>query len=92
MTSLEELKEFLKDFFQGEDVEIYLFGSRARGENSEFSDIDIAILSRQDISDKLVVLRYILEESNLPFKVDIVDLNKARYLKEVIKKEGVRWL
>ncbi len=92
MTTLEELRDFLRDFFRDEEVEVYLFGSRARGENTEFSDVDIAILSRKDISDKLAVLGYILEESNLPFKVDIVDLNKAQYLKEVVQKEGIRWL
>ncbi len=92
LTTLEDLKLFLKEFFKNQDVKIYLFGSRARGDNSEFSDVDLAILSSEEISDKITILKELLEESNLPFKVDLIDLKKASYLKEIVKKEGIRWL
>ncbi len=92
LTTLEDLKRFLKKFFKNQDVKIYLFGSRARGDNSEFSDVDLAILSSEEISDKITILKELLEESNLPFKVDLIDLKKASYLKEIVKKEGIRWL
>jgi hypothetical protein len=40
----------------------------------------------------LSYLRYLLEESHLPYKVDIVNLKHAPYLKEAVEKEGERWL
>jgi len=48
--------------------------------------------SESDIGEKLTLLRELLEESNFPFKVDIVDLKSAPYLKEIVAKEGIRWL
>ncbi len=90
--TIEDLRQFLEKFFEEEDVKIYLFGSRAEGKNTPYSDIDLAFESDKDISKKLSQLRYILEESNLPYKVDIVDLKKAPYLKQVIKEKGKRWL
>ena len=90
--TLEDLRRFLEEFFKDQEVEVYLFGSRARGDFSPYSDVDIAILSRRDLSEKLTLLREILEESNFPLKVDIVELKKTPYLVEAVKKEGIRWL
>ena len=90
--SIEGLKEFLKEFFEKETVEIYLFGSRARGNFRENSDIDIGILSKSDISYKLSELREIIENSNLPQTVDIVDLNENKKFLEIVKKEGIKWI
>lgn len=90
--TIEDLKEFLQQFFKEENVKVYLFGSRAEGKNTPYSDIDLAFESDKDVSEKLSQLRYILEESNLPYKVDIVDLKNAPYLKQVIEEKGKRWL
>ena len=90
--TVKDLKDFLREFFKDQDVKVYLFGSRAEGKNTPYSDIDLAFESDEDISKKLSQLRYILEESNLPYKVDIVDLKNAPYLKDIIKEKGKRWL
>ena len=90
--TIEDLKQFLQEFFKDEDVKIYLFGSRAEGKNSPYSDIDLAFESNRDISKKLSQLKYILEESNLPYKVDIVNLKNAPYLRKTVKEKGQRWL
>ncbi len=90
--TIEDLKQFLKEFFKDENVKVYLFGSRAEGKNTEHSDIDLAFESNKDISQKLSQLKYILEESNLPYKVDIVDLKNAPYLRKTVKEKGKRWL
>jgi len=90
--SIEDLEEFLKVYFKGKEVEVYLFGSRARGNSSRFSDIDIGFLSSRDISDELSILRELLDESNIPYKVDIVDLSENNDLKKAVLKEGRRWL
>jgi len=86
---IDELKKFLKEFFKDDNVKIYLFGSRARGDFRKYSDIDIAIESDSDLRDKIIELKNILEESNLIYKVDIVDLKKAPYLD---KKDMIRWI
>jgi len=86
---IDELKEFLKEFFKNDNVKVYLFGSRARGDFRRYSDIDLAVESNEDIRDKIIELKEILEESNLIYKVDIVDLKKAPYLD---KKEMIRWV
>ncbi|MHB1679693.1 MAG: nucleotidyltransferase family protein [bacterium] len=92
ISSIEELKDFLRDFFNNEKVKIFLFGSRAKGNFRPASDIDLAFLSEDDISYKLSLLRDILENSNLAQKVDIIELKKAPQLKSVIDDEGIRWI
>jgi len=86
---IEDLKNFLKEYFKNTDVKVYLFGSRAKGKNRKYSDIDLAIESKNDIKDKIIELKSIIEESNLIYKVDIVELSKADFLKN---EEMVLWL
>ncbi len=90
--TIDDLKEFIRTFFKGKDVEIYLFGSRARNESSAFSDVDIGFISRDDIRKDIAILREAIEESHLPYKVDLVDLSTDKGLLEIVMKEGKRWL
>lgn len=90
--TIEELREFLKDFFKGKNVQIFLFGSRARKDNSKFSDLDIGFISSDNISKEIVILKEIIEESNIPYKVDIVNLGNNKQLLDVALKEGEKWL
>jgi len=53
-------------------AEVYCFGSRARGDNQEFSDLDLLIESQEDISQKISFLQEQLIESNFKYKVDLV--------------------
>lgn len=66
---------------------IILFGSRARGDFKERSDIDLAVLGEE--TDKFSILAD--EETSTLLKYDIVDLNKPvqEELLESIKKEGI---
>lgn len=90
--TIDDLKGFIRTFFKDKDVEVFLFGSRARNQSSTFSDIDIGFISRGDIKKDLTILRETIEESHLPYKVDLVDLSKDKKLLEIVKKEGKRWL
>ncbi len=92
LRTMEDLKKFLIDFFKDRNLKVYLFGSRARGDNTPFSDIDIGILTEEDISSDLTILREILEESNLPYKVDLVNLSSNKELLKIILAEGKRWI
>ena len=72
---------------------VYLFGSWARGEQRPSSDIDIAI-ECQDIAGEaaLVNLRTRLEESDIPYRVDVMDLAAAsEAIKQKVKQEGIVW-
>lgn len=75
------------------NARVYLFGSRARGDNQPGADIDIAVdahdkISLQEMSRARITL------NNLPFalKVDLVDMYRIpQELKDLILKEGVVW-
>jgi predicted nucleotidyltransferase len=61
-----------------EHTKVWVFGSRARSGAKKYSDLDLAIecnggkkISSEIISD----LKYEFEESDLPYKVDIVDMS-----------------
>ncbi len=68
-----------------------LFGSRARGDNSERSDYDIAVYGTLS-SDEKFTLRYrIREELPTLHKIDLIFMceDKPAAFKENIEKEGI---
>ena len=70
--------EFIKDTISSvlDDVEIYIFGSRTQDKSIEYSDVDIALKSKNQIEfDKILDLRSAFSNSTFPYKVDIIDLN-----------------
>ena len=75
------------------EAKIYLFGSRARGTNSERSDIDIALdaghaLPPRDVDE----IGSMLRESNIMYKIDIVDFHEVSdAMHNEILKERVIW-
>ena len=74
-------------------AKIYLFGSRARGNHGERSDIDIAIDSGKELPQvDIGEARDMLAESNIPYKIDVVDLHGVpKDMREDILKEGILW-
>jgi uncharacterized protein len=91
--AIEELRGMVLPALGERDAEVWLFGSCARGEALRHSDIDIAILPRDELpfgffSD----LSESVEESSIPYDVDIVDLRSAApaFIEEV-RREGVKW-
>jgi predicted nucleotidyltransferase len=72
---------------------IYLFGSRATGQERSGSDIDIAIDTGRPVSfeTKIKILREI-DDTTIPLEVDFVDLQTANEeLKKDVAREGVLW-
>ena len=75
------------------DIKIWLFGSRARGDNKDYSDIDIAIdIGRRLTRPELGQVYNIVEAVNIPEKVDVVDMHAIPpAMKENVLKEGIVW-
>ena len=66
---------------------VVLFGSRARGDFSSVSDIDLAV---EGVENAALIREILDEEIDTLLKFDVVDLNKVPdYLKEEIEKEGI---
>lgn len=70
------------------NAQVWLFGSRAHGHTKPWSDIDLAIDMQQKMSlGVLGKLREAFQESILPLRVDIVDLqnSNAEFRDEILK-------
>ncbi len=53
------------------NTEVWAYGSRARGTASPKSDLDLVTLAKPDRTAAVADLREALEESFLPFRVDL---------------------
>jgi len=89
----EELTAILQLHLTGRRV--WAFGSRATGRRvRRFSDLDLAVEGGELTLDRLGMLRDALDESRLPFKVDVVDLAtvtpefRARIAPEMVLLQG----
>lgn len=74
-------------------AQIYLFGSRARGTSSQWSDIDLALKEEAKISRNAIGEAVsMLAASNMPYKIDIVDFNAVSDdMRKSILDEGIEW-
>ena len=71
------------------EAHVVVFGSRATGKLKPFSDLDLALDNKKPLSlEQLSKLKDAFSESNLPFRVDIVDMQtvSGEFL-DVIKKQ-----
>ena len=74
---------------QDDNLEIYVFGSRATGKARKYSDIDIAIKSNAKIDTKKISkVEFELEETTIPYKIDVIDLKAiSDTFKKCIEKD-----
>ncbi len=90
-----EFDDILSGFAKSENAKIFIFGSRARGDAYPASDIDVGIEFEhgdEDARFKIALLREKFENSNIPQKVDIVNLNEtSEEFRNEILKEAVLW-
>ena len=91
--AIEELRQMVLSALGEHDAEVWLFGSCARGDAMQHSDIDIAILPHDDLPAGFFSdLTESAEESSIPYDVDVVDLRSAaRSLIDEVRREGVKW-
>ncbi|MDR3292000.1 MAG: nucleotidyltransferase domain-containing protein [Methanobrevibacter sp.] len=56
--------------------EVLVFGSRLKEDNRKFSDLDLAFICKGGLGlKKRIKLDIEFEESDLPYKVDVIDYN-----------------
>ena len=94
---LDILYNCISKTFDADIPDVYLFGSRATGKHKKHSDIDLGLISKSktnsDFEKKLDQLKSELEESDLPYKVDIVDLYNVEptYEKSINRDKRLLW-
>ncbi|NOT31015.1 MAG: nucleotidyltransferase domain-containing protein [Planctomycetes bacterium] len=91
---LEQVRAIATEVLAPYDVDLYLFGSRARGEAKEASDIDLALDPRGELRPSVLArLDEQFDESTVPVKVEVVDLRSAgEEFRAKALREGIRWI
>lgn len=86
---LETVKAILRRHVPDRDV--WVFGSRATGTAKEYSDLDLAVIGDTPIDlGRLALLENDFDESELPFKVDVVDWATAsESFRQIIRRTAV---
>lgn len=66
------IRAILRKYIPG--CEVRVFGSRLGGAAKKYSDLDLVVVGREKLPKKILyLLREEFEESDLPFRVDILD-------------------
>ena len=72
----EKHRQIVQRILSKYDFSFFAFGSRVTGKHKKFSDLDIFYV--EEIDNKSILrLEEEFEESNLPFKVDIINFHKC---------------
>lgn len=88
-TAEKEIKKIFQKYVDLKKHNVFVFGSRAVGRARKFSDYDIGIMDKKPFnSEKLALIREALEESNLPYRVDVVNFSTVseKFKKIALKK------
>jgi len=68
--------EIVRDILAKYPYTFYAFGSRVKGKQKRFSDLDICFFENIPWNERAHIDED-FEESNLPYKVDIIDWNSC---------------
>lgn len=70
---------------------VWAFGSRATGTAKPYSDLDIAVITRQPLGlQRIAELAEAFSESDLPWKVDVVDWSTtSERFRRIIERDRV---
>lgn len=91
---IETIKEKILQLSQGMEGEIFLFGSRAKGNFGHDSDLDIGCdrIPREDFRRLERNLFLFLEESTVPYDVDLVDFSHTEErFRNIALKDKIIW-
>jgi predicted nucleotidyltransferase len=91
--AIAELRRIVLAALGEHDAAVYLYGSHAKGDIRPASDIDIAILPRGKLpSGFFASLADVIEESTIPYDVDLVDLREvAPSFRQQVLRTGIKW-
>jgi predicted nucleotidyltransferase len=68
------VQKIIRKFIPAKQYQVFVFGSWAKQQNDQFSDLDIGVLGNERLHAVVKInLESALQESIVPFKVDIVD-------------------
>jgi predicted nucleotidyltransferase len=84
-----KIKEIIFRFLDRKEYQVFIFGSRISGKAKKYSDYDIGIWGKKPIPSEIkVFIEEALEESDIPYKVDIVDFSlvPSRFKKLALAK------
>jgi len=84
---LNAIKHILAEYAGG--CEVRMFGSRVNGTAGKHSDVDLAIICKDKLQRRTkTLLKEAFEESDLPFRVDIIEYNAVSdSFREIIDKQ-----
>jgi predicted nucleotidyltransferase len=75
---LETARRIVLEGLGSQRARVFLFGSRARGTARRSSDIDVGVIAEVPLAPgTLARIREALEESTIPYTVEVVDLSSA---------------
>lgn len=89
---LKQVKKILFKNLSNTDIKVYAFGSRVKDKCKKYSDLDLALQNDDKKIDNKIIsnLKYDFEESLIPIRVDILDLNNITdTFKSFIQKDLV---
>lgn len=81
--------EILKNILKNYNYTFYMFGSRITDRAKKLSDVDL--FYKDNIPQNIILkMEEDFEESDLPYKVDIIDYNKSEdYFKDIMDKNNI---
>lgn len=89
---LDRIKNIINSIILDDNLEIYVFGSRATGKARQYSDVDIALKLNEKIdTNKISKINIELENTTIPYEVDVIDLNSiSDSFKKCIEKDLIK--
>lgn len=87
---IDQIVDIIKKYDEVEKVKI--FGSRARGDYKNQSDIDIALYGEKLTNSINTNIFYDIDKLYLPYKIDLINFNTLKNeeaLRENIEREGI---
>lgn len=87
------LRKLVLNYVAKYPIKVYLYGSRAKDKAHKTSDVDIALLSDIKLPVGFVSgLKELIEESTIPYQVDIVDLSQVdNEFRNKVLAEAILW-
>lgn len=75
---LPEMKTIIANYLDLQKYRLFLFGSRSEGTNRQFSDYDLGVLGPKKVSARdLALMSADLDDSNIPYRVEVVDFQNV---------------